>query len=75
MWPVAGLEAPPIGSVADVAEWTVPTPPDIESLRKNDAAAAQRWRDQQRADLRKVFGGSWRITGLTKDGSYAVTKG
>jgi len=75
MWPVAGLEAPPIGSVADVADWTVPTPPDIESLRKTDAAAAQRWRDQQRADLRKVFGGSWRITGLTKDGSYAVTKG
>ena len=74
MWAVVGHETPPTGSVAKVAEWTVPTPSDIESLRQTDSAAAQRWRDQQRADLRKVFGGSWRITGLTSDGSYAVVK-
>ena len=74
MWPVAGHETPPNGSVTKVAEWTVPTPSDIESLRQTDSAAAQRWRDQQRADLRKVFGGSWRIKGLTSDGSYAVVK-
>jgi predicted GNAT superfamily acetyltransferase len=58
--------------VVPTAEWTVATPPDIETLRRTDPQAAQVWRDRQRADLRKVFDGSWRIAGLTSDGSYAV---
>ncbi|MEN9286084.1 MAG: hypothetical protein RIS39_76 [Actinomycetota bacterium] len=73
-WPVAGRSAPPVGSPTNVAEWTVATPLDVESLRRTDPAAAQEWRDRQRADLRKVFEGPWRISGLTDDGSYAVVK-
>jgi predicted GNAT superfamily acetyltransferase len=73
-WPVAGRDAPPTGASVSGAEWVIAIPPDIESLRRTDKSAAHAWRDQQRADLRKAFGGSWRIAGLTSDGSYAVTK-
>ena len=72
MWPVVDRQAPPDGTVVPTAEWTVATPPDIETLRRTDPQAAQVWRDRQRADFRKVFDGSWRIAGLTSDGSYAV---
>ena len=73
-WPVSGRDAPPIGAVVSGAEWVIATPPDIESLRRTDTKAAHAWRDQQRADLRKAFDGSWRLAGLTSDGSYAVIK-
>ena len=73
-WAVDGQGSAPMGSAASDAEWTIATPPDIETLRRTDSQSAQTWRDRQRADLRKVFDGSWRISGLTNDGSYAVVK-
>jgi len=72
-WPVAAVAGvPPHGSFVTDAAWHIATPPDVESLRLSDPAASQVWRDRQRADLRRAFGGGWRITGLMSDGSYAV---
>jgi len=72
-WPVGNAdETPPAGSVVAEAEWSIPTPPDIEAVRRTDRAAAQEWRDRQRADFRRAFDGRWKITGLMSDGSYAV---
>jgi predicted GNAT superfamily acetyltransferase len=71
-WPVHGHVAPPTGSVVAAAEWSVATPVDIEALRRDDRKAADEWRQRQRADLRTVFDGEWRISGLMADGSYAV---
>ncbi|MFM8711980.1 MAG: hypothetical protein ACKOE7_01205 [Actinomycetota bacterium] len=62
------------------------TPEDVEALRVADRAAgraadrarhhadAHAWRIRQRADLRKVFSGGWKIAGLMSDGSYAVVR-
>ena len=72
-WPVRGAgKVPPSGFIAESAEWSIPTPPDIEALRRSDRVAAHAWRDRQRAELRRAFGGAWRIVGLMSDGSYAV---
>jgi len=72
MWSVGDSPAPPRGSFVATAEWAVAIPPDIEALRRTDPDVAQGWRDRQRADLRKVFDGPWRIAGYMADGSYAV---
>ena len=72
-WPVGCAGGvPPCGSVVAEAAWSIPTPPDIETLRQSDRPASQAWRDRQRTDLRRAFGGGWRIAGLMSDGSYAV---
>ncbi|MFZ9779851.1 MAG: GNAT family N-acetyltransferase [Ilumatobacteraceae bacterium] len=71
MWPVSDRPTPPSGCVVPSADWSIATPPDIEALRRTDPDAAQTWRDRQRADLRKVFDGSWRIAGYMADGSSA----
>lgn len=72
-WPVQGVGGvPPTGSVVSGADWNIPTPADVEALRRSDRVAAHAWRDRQRADLRRAFGGGWRIAGLMSDGSYAV---
>ncbi|MFM8992785.1 MAG: GNAT family N-acetyltransferase [Actinomycetota bacterium] len=86
-WRVAGCGGtPPMGRHVDVAEWSVSTPEDVEALRVADRAAhgaadrasrhadAHAWRVRQRADLRKVFSGGWKIAGLMSDGSYAVVR-
>lgn len=74
-WPVDSAGSiPPEGSVVETAKWSIPTPPDIEALRRSDRTAAHAWRDRQRADLRRAFDGSWRIVGLMSDGSYAVVE-
>ena len=74
MWPVGDRPTPPSGCVVPSADWSIATPPDIEALRRTDPDAAQTWRDRQRADLRKVFDGSWCIAGFMADGSYAVAR-
>lgn len=72
-WSVGGVgRVPPQGSVVADAAWHIATPPDVEALRQSDRSASQAWRDRQRADLRRAFGGGWRIAGLMSDGSYAV---
>lgn len=72
-WPVKGAGAvTPEGSVVVEAEWSIPTPPDIETMRRTDRAGARSWRERHRADLRRAFDGRWKIAGLMSDGSYAV---
>lgn len=74
-WQVAGCGGvQPVGAPATTAEWTIPTPDDIESLRVGDRSAAQAWRARQRADLRKAFSGEWKVAGLMGDGNYAVVR-
>lgn len=71
-WPVAGQSSAPRGYHATDADWKIPTPDDIESLRRSDHKAAKQWREQQRADLRRVFNGGGAIIGVMVDGAYAV---
>jgi predicted GNAT superfamily acetyltransferase len=73
-WAVEGRGAESTGETVDHAVWTIATPDDIEQLRLVDRRAAHEWRARQRADLRKVFAGGWRIAGFMNDGSYAVVK-
>ena len=74
-WQVAGCaSAQPLGAPATTAEWTIPTPDDIEALRVSNRSEAQAWRARQRADLRKAFSGDWKVAGLMSDGSYAVVR-
>ena len=71
-WQVAGQPAAPQGAYIDRADWSVATPDDIETLRRTDVGAAHTWRNRQRADLRRVFHEGHTISGLLRDGGYAV---
>lgn len=72
-WQVAGRGGvQPTGAYVEQAEWGIATPEDIEKLRRADRPSATTWRDRQRADLRKVFSGGWMISGMLRDGSFAV---
>lgn len=72
-WQVRGCGGvAPTGANVAECDWAIATPDDVEALRIADRHAAHEWRTRQRADLRKVFGGEWRIAGLMSDGSYAV---
>ena len=74
-WQVAGCGGvQPSGALSTAAEWTIPTPIDIEALRGTDRDEAHAWRNRQRADLRKAFNGEWKVAGLMGDGSYAVAR-
>ena len=50
------------------------TPPDIVALRRTDAAAARRWRLALREVMLDAFTQGLRITGVTRDGSYLLTR-
>ncbi|WP_433264576.1 GNAT family N-acetyltransferase [Actinosynnema sp. CS-041913] len=52
----------------------VPTPPDIEGLRKADPALADEWRMRLREVLGTHLAGGAEITGFTRDGDYVVTR-
>lgn len=72
-WQVRGCGGvPPVGHHIDTCDWAIETPDDIEAMRVADRDSAHQWRTRQRADLRKVFGGRWRIAGFMSDGRYAV---
>ena len=74
-WQVAGCgDVQPVGTPATTAEWTIPTPDNVEALRLSDRTEAQAWRARQRADLRKAFSGEWKVAGFMSDGSYAVMR-
>ena len=74
-WQVAGCGGvPPVGTPVTAAEWTIPTPDNIEALRVSDRGEAQSWRARQRADLRKAFSGEWKVAGFMEDGSFAVVR-
>jgi predicted GNAT superfamily acetyltransferase len=78
-WEVSGVppaadggEARPRGGWAQPTARTIETPEDVESLRRSDRAAAARWRDRQRAELRAAAADGLAIVGLTRAGAYAL---
>jgi predicted GNAT superfamily acetyltransferase len=73
-WAVDGRSETSTGATINHAAWTIATPEDVEALRLVDRSVAHEWRVRQRADLRKVFSGGWKIAGLMSDGSYAVVR-
>ncbi|MFZ9676651.1 MAG: hypothetical protein ACO39D_05740 [Ilumatobacteraceae bacterium] len=74
-WQVAGSNPePPAGVVVTAADWTIPTPQDVEALRVTDHREAQAWRERHRADWRKAFSGEWKVAGFMADGCYAVVR-
>jgi predicted GNAT superfamily acetyltransferase len=74
-WQVAGCGGvPPVGTPVIAAEWTIPTPDNIEALRVSDRSEVRSWRARQRADLRKAFSAEWKVAGFMDDGSYAVVR-
>ncbi|MBB5958649.1 putative GNAT superfamily acetyltransferase [Saccharothrix tamanrassetensis] len=50
----------------------VPTPADIEGLRKTDPASADEWRLRLRESLGTYLSSGAEITGFTRDGAYVV---
>jgi len=51
----------------------IPTPPDVESLRRDDLAAALTWRHAVRAAFAVAFDRGLAVTGFSRDGWYVLT--
>ncbi|WP_283137771.1 GNAT family N-acetyltransferase [Rhizohabitans arisaemae] len=51
-----------------------PTPPDVERLRRDDPAAARRWRAALGTALGGALADGYRITGFTKSGWYLLER-
>ncbi len=66
--PVAHEVPPDAGLVA------VATPPDVESLRRTEAALATRWRHAVRSALEPLMAAGT-VAGFSRDGSYLVRRG
>ncbi|MEY2741217.1 MAG: GNAT family N-acetyltransferase [Ilumatobacteraceae bacterium] len=62
----------PRGDWAAPTARLVPTPEDVESLRRTDRAAAARWREEQRTALRAALADGLAIVGVTRPGEYAL---
>ena len=71
-WQVAGLEAPPVGEPiqARSSDELIPTPADIESLRRSNKAESSRWRTMQREQFMSAK--DLRVVGLTRDFEYVL---
>ncbi len=71
-WQVAGLDAPPVGEPiqARSGDELIPTPTDIESLRKTNRAESSRWRSLQREQF--LSAKDLIVVGLTRDFEYVL---
>lgn len=71
-WQVEGLDAPPVGEPIQVRpdDEVVPTPADIESLRKTNRAESSRWREMQRGQF--LAAKDLSVVGLTHDFEYVL---
>lgn len=72
-WSVSGLDGPPRGSVVEARDGDarIATPDDVTALRRDDPAAARRWR----LDVRDRFARLptlWRVRGLDREGHYVT---
>jgi len=71
-WPAAPPSVPP--AVPSAARMLlVGVPPDVESLRVSDPAAAAAWRGALRDVLMPLVAGGWRVSGFDRDGWYVVS--
>ncbi len=73
-WQVVGLDAPPAGIVVEPRDDDdmITTPPDIESLRKENKAESNRWRELQREQFLDLQAGGKSVVGLTRDYEYVL---
>jgi predicted GNAT superfamily acetyltransferase len=61
-------------TVAPHAGWLlIPTPPDVESLRRADGAASERWRASVHRAFTWAFDAGGAVAGITRGGSYLLT--
>jgi predicted GNAT superfamily acetyltransferase len=71
-WQIEGLDVPPVGATiqARVDDEVIPTPADIESLRKTNKAESSKWREMQRGQF--VSAKDMTVVGLTRDFEYVL---
>jgi predicted GNAT superfamily acetyltransferase len=60
---------------APAAVLSVAVPPDVEALRREDPAAALRWRHAVRDALMSRLAAGYRVAGMTRDGRYVLEAG
>ena len=72
---VAGADGRPETRSTGANTVLVAVPPDIESLRAEDPAAAKRWRVAVRGSLGALLGSGARVTGFDRTGWYIVQRG
>lgn len=74
-WDVAGADVGSSGAPINVlaGDVLVETPPDIETLRLHERAAADDWRMRQRASFGEID--DWFVAGLTESYSYVLRRG
>ena len=58
--------------VAGAGTRTIELPADFDALRRDDPAAAKRWRQQVRAELGAALDDGLRIAGMTDAGAYVL---
>lgn len=74
-WNVSATGEPQVGKsvVANSGDVEVPTPQDIESLRRTDRSEALSWRSRQRESLKVLLQPGARIRGFTDDSAYVIS--
>lgn len=74
-WLTIGADGSPIRSDTTARFVSVSLPPDIESLRKSDPAAATAWRLALRDTLGATLSGGGRLLGFDHTNSYIIEQG
>ncbi|NRQ39679.1 GNAT family N-acetyltransferase [Nonomuraea sp. NN258] len=69
---VGARDGRPVVTGASGPVLLVATPPDIETLRRRDPAAAREWRLAVRDVLGGLMGAGGRVAGFTSEGDYVV---
>lgn len=74
-WDVSANGGPPTGAlaVAHTGDVVVPTPKDIEMLRRTDHQAALDWRTSQREFLQLLLRPGSKVRGFTDESEYVIS--
>ena len=74
-WNVSATGEPQAGTsvVASSGDIEVPTPQDIEALRRTDRSEALSWRSRQRESLKVLLQPGAHIRGLSEDSAYVIS--
>lgn len=74
-WNVSAVGNPHTGTfvVANSGDVVVPTPQDIETLRRTDRKAALDWRSRQRESLKLLLQPGAYVRGLNRDSAYVIS--
>lgn len=73
-WPVAGRSDPPTGERVQPrsGDVTIPTPPDIASLRASSTGDVAAWRARHREAFGGALGQGMVVRGVTDEGDYVL---